>query len=579
MSFAPPSERIIETKKCRISGKDFFVTNKDMEFYEKISPVFAGQKYLIPNPTLCPDERQRRRLAFRNERKLYHRKCDKTGNQIISIYSPDKPYTVYDQKVWWGDNWSPMEYGIKFNFEKSFFEQFQQLQLMVPRVNLFAKNCENAEFTNHTDHIKNCYLCIDAADSENISYSKWVISCKNCIDCYQIEKCQFCYECQFCIGTYGSSFCFLCDDSSECMFSYRLQNCKNCMFCAHLRGKQYCIFNEQLSKEEYEKKKKTLAIKNQTQLKKIKEAFENFKKKSVAEHLIIDQSENAFWDFIYHSKNVFYCFEMLQWENVRYCYEDIGIKDSYDVYESGFECEQQYECHASNRVKFSSFCSLGYDNSFMWYTELCNNSHHCFGCVGLKKKDHCIMNTSYSTEEYERLAWKIVAHMQNTKEWGEFFPHILSPFGYDETVAQEYFPLSESEVRERGWKWKGMEETSSYHGPYYEPKNIDEYDEKIIGYEAAQKNIDELLAGIILCEASRKPFKVIKQELAIYIENHLPLPTRHPDQRHTDRLSQRNPRTLYERNCGECREKIITTYPTDTKEKIVCEECYRKIVY
>ncbi len=183
---------------------------------------------------------------------------------------------------------------MKIDFNKNFFEQFKELQLRVPRVNLFAKNCENAEFTNHTDHIKNCYLCIDTADSENISYSKWVISCKNCIDCYQIEKCEFCYECQFCIGTYGSSFCFLCDDSTECMFSYRLQNCKNCMFCTHLRGKQYCIFNEQLTKEEYEKKKKTLEIKNQIQLKKIKEAFLNFKKKCVVEYLIIDQSENAF---------------------------------------------------------------------------------------------------------------------------------------------------------------------------------------------------------------------------------------------------------------------------------------------
>jgi hypothetical protein len=66
------------------------------------------------------------------------------------------------------------------------------------------------------------------------------------------------------------------------------------MFCTHLRGKQYCIFNEQLTKEEYKKKKKTLEIKNQTQLKKIKEAFGNFKKKCVVENLIIDQSENAF---------------------------------------------------------------------------------------------------------------------------------------------------------------------------------------------------------------------------------------------------------------------------------------------
>ena len=37
--------------------------------------------------------------------------------------------------------------------------------------------------------------------------------------------------------------------------------------------------------------------------------------------------------------------------------------------------------------------------------------------------------------------------MKSTGEWGEFFPHEMSPFGYNETVAQEYFPMTEDEVR------------------------------------------------------------------------------------------------------------------------------------
>ena len=64
----PPLEKIVETKKCRLSGCEFFVTDKDLEFYDKISPVFAGKKYVLPSPTLCPDERIRRRLAWRNDR-------------------------------------------------------------------------------------------------------------------------------------------------------------------------------------------------------------------------------------------------------------------------------------------------------------------------------------------------------------------------------------------------------------------------------------------------------------------------------------------------------------------------------
>jgi len=67
-------------------------------------------KYLILSPTLCPDCRQQRRLAFRNERNLYKRKCSATGEDIISIYSPDKPYRVYNQEFWWSDKWNPLDY-------------------------------------------------------------------------------------------------------------------------------------------------------------------------------------------------------------------------------------------------------------------------------------------------------------------------------------------------------------------------------------------------------------------------------------------------------------------------------------
>lgn len=84
----PPGEKIIETKTCRISGQEFHVTDKDLEFYDKVSPIFAGKKYSIPSPTLCPDERLRRRMIHRNEITFYKRSCDLTGKGIISLYSP-----------------------------------------------------------------------------------------------------------------------------------------------------------------------------------------------------------------------------------------------------------------------------------------------------------------------------------------------------------------------------------------------------------------------------------------------------------------------------------------------------------
>lgn len=88
-----------------------------------------------------------------------------------------------------------------------------------------------------------------------------------------------------------------------------------------------------------------------------------------------------------------------------------------------------------------------------------------------------------------------------------------------------------------------------------------------------------MLSGIVECEITKKPFKIIKQELVFYIENSLPLPTHHPDQRHKNRMKQRNTRELHERQCGECDVHVMTTYLEDRPEKILCESCYRKLVY
>jgi len=65
---------------------------------------------MIPSPKMCPRCRQQRRQSFRNERKLYKRECNATGKAIVSIYSPDKSYKVYDHKPFFSDSWNPLSY-------------------------------------------------------------------------------------------------------------------------------------------------------------------------------------------------------------------------------------------------------------------------------------------------------------------------------------------------------------------------------------------------------------------------------------------------------------------------------------
>jgi hypothetical protein len=104
------NDPIVERKTCAVSGTKFPITQKDLDFYDKISPSFGGKKYQIPTPTLCPEERQRLRYAFRNERKLYKRNCDATNKLIISNINPTSDLIVYERTYRWSDKRDPMMY-------------------------------------------------------------------------------------------------------------------------------------------------------------------------------------------------------------------------------------------------------------------------------------------------------------------------------------------------------------------------------------------------------------------------------------------------------------------------------------
>src|SRR3989344_4522936 len=111
---------------CRQCAETFEIMDADLAFLDEVSPVFAGKKYPLPAPTLCPDCRQQRRLLWRNERVLYPRVCDATGKKFISPLSPDKPFPVYENEYWYSDAWDAKDYSQDFDFSRPFFPQFQE---------------------------------------------------------------------------------------------------------------------------------------------------------------------------------------------------------------------------------------------------------------------------------------------------------------------------------------------------------------------------------------------------------------------------------------------------------------------
>ena len=550
--------------KCNTCGQAFEITQEDLSLYEKVSPVFDSKTYSLPPPVLCPDCRAQVRFSFRNERKLYHRKCDKTGKQIISVYSADKPYTVYEPATWWSDAYDPLSYGRDFDFSRPFFEQFHELNLAVPKSAIQNAKSENCDYTNYSAENKNCYLVVGGLGAEDCLYCYRVFYSSDVVDSYDVIKCERCYECSECSGLYNCRSCHACHDCSDSELCDNCTGCRNCFGCANLRNKEFYIYNQPFTEAEYRKKMEHIHSQSNPQIEKDVRALHLSVPHRAA---TIMNCEDSSGDQLLECRNCRDCYTVKHSQDCRYCAVGENNRDCADC--NFFDnCELQWNC-SNNEKNYHILCGM-----LIWYCKEVFysmnsfNSNHLFGCTGMKKQQYCILNKQYTKEEYEALVPKIIDHMKKTGEWGQFFPPSISPFGYNETVAHEEYPLTQKEVMKRGWNWHtDAEEKEQYLGPPVEiPLNIADVD-------------DGICQKILRCSATGKPYKVIPQELKFYRDMNIAVPHICPDERHRQRMALRNPRKLWSRSCAKCGKSTETTYASERPEIVFCEECYLKEVY
>lgn len=384
----PPTETLIETKVCRHCQASFPITDKDLEFYEKVSPVFNGKKYSIPSPTLCPDCRQQRRLSFRNERKLYKRKCDATNKDIVSIYSPDKPFKVYHQDYWWSDAWDPMSYGCDFDLGRSFFEQFGELSCRVPKPALYIdQSMEGSSYCNYGLYCKGCYLCVNCyavADSfysiscwpnDGISTAYGLVDSDNCADSsyiYESLDLERCYKC---------FYSRLLEDCTDCYFSEGLGSCSYCIGCINLQNKKHYILNEQVTEDVFNQTLHSLLTNERIRAEFLKQ-FQSLCENEPHRASYISNCEDSTGDFLSDNKNVHSSFLTISTENGKYSYTSGYLtKNMYDGMNAGGESDILYEAQHVHYIYRSAFL-LDVDHcQDVYLSELCDSCKFCFGCA------------------------------------------------------------------------------------------------------------------------------------------------------------------------------------------------------
>ncbi|MDC0357830.1 hypothetical protein OAO01_03370 [Oligoflexia bacterium] len=548
-------------RTCKVSGIEFEITDKDLQFYQMLG---------VAPPTLCPDERCRRRLSWQNMSQLYRRKCDATGKHVISNISEEKPFPVYDQPYWWSDEWDFRKYGRDFDFTRTFYENFSDLLQVVPHPNLATSYLldENSEYTNYAGGNKNCYLIFHADMNRDCLYGVGIKKCVDVLDALHTHGSELLYECVDCRNSYGLKFCEDCENCSDGWFLKNCLGCRNCFGCTNLRQKEGYLFNKQVTTEEYRAFIDSFQSGQYATVSSMRVKFREFVQAQAQRGFQGYQNDDVSGDQIFRSKDTFESFDVQESRDMKFCHRVYNgpNSDCYDMNEYGMQIQKVYEGLAIGINAYNVACCIFVNEqvSDVAYSMHVHHAQDIFGCISVPRGQYCILNKQYSKVEYLALRAKIVEHMRDTEELGEFFPVELSPFGYNETVASEYFPLDKKDVEARGWKWKDEQALSSKKQSYSIPDDIAD-----VG--------DDILEQVLCCTNTGKNYKIQKAELDFYRKMKLPIPRHCYHERHRERFHYRNPRRLFARNCDQCRAPIQTSFASDRVETVLCEGCYEQM--
>jgi hypothetical protein len=425
-----------------------------------------------------------------------------------------------------------------------------------------VKMNENCSYVNGCGNSKNCYLVFDTDFCEDSYYSNIIKHSKNIVDCSHIYYSDTCYHCINCSESYDLISCYECDQSKYLRNCSLCSQCEHCYSCHNLVGKKYCIDNKQLTQEVYEEQMKSYQFSPRYPFGVQRASYQV-------------NAEGSYGNNIYSSKDSILSYNIGFSEHLKYCDLVTDCHDSYDISSFGGTTNHCLECCSigldCSRIYFSNIITAGSHTVF--YSSALLSCQYMFGCSFMQNASYCIFNKQYTKEEWHELVPQLIESMIADGQWGEFLDPSLSPFGYNETVAMDYYPLDRQEATRLGYQRSDYEQRMSIPegAPVIKPQAYTPQERAVL------RDDDTITNQIIVCEVSSKPFRIVQQELVFYRKHNIPLPTKHPDIRHAERMAHVPKRHLTLDNCGNCDKTMLNVH--SDQSDVYCEQCYNSKVY
>ncbi len=417
-----------------------------------------------------------------------------------------------------------LEKWIDYNFWVKFFENYKSLWDSIELFNLVNYWwTENSQFSDMALNSKNVYMSSAViGNCENILYSLSVK--QNCSDVYDSmatrEDSNNIYFCSWVQKSYKIFYSRFINNSNNIRFSSNLNWCTECIMCNDLDNCSYYIKNKKYKKEQYlEEKQKILKSKTE---------FLNF-------HKEIDKiwkninSQNTTWSSVFNSENVkssYYSYNAKDSNNIMFAWGVDWVENLFDTFLAWTPSWREFywTIAVNGDGIYSSISIIAGMN--IYYSLFLNDCSHCIWCIWLQNKSYCILNKQYSKEQWEHLANKIFAQMEEDWILWDFFPWELNPFYFNDTMAWLLWNFSKQEVEKEGYMWRDEEIKVDI------PEWLEIIESKDLqNFQWFDKNWNwqinpEILKKVIKDERWNY-YRIVKMEYDFLVKHWLPLPEIH----------------------------------------------------
>lgn len=556
-------------RTCVLTGEKWMMDELEISYYRKFGS---------PPSKYSPQTRLKLLGGFRSGFEIFWNRHAFTGEPILSYIHPDVPIPVISDTEWHALDIGAMpEYQGQIDPLKSFFDQFRDLVRKVPMgARREWKNVVNTIGSGMWD-VEDCYMAFSTVGvkrsmytfyclegSEDMVQSVHVNASQNCFAATQITRC---HSCNVAVISF---------DCLKCDFIFDCRNCEFVFGGSNLRNKKYVWFNEQLSREEWERRRTEVDLSCRSTFKRYQQQFLAMVEMAAYPENFNVNSPECTGDYLIDGLRSRDCYTSLRLTDCAWMHGSKEAESSAFCV-GAYPATQLFMCAMvtnSSQVKFCMTCGRSQNIEYCFN---CHDCENCFGCVGLRNKKFCIFNKQYSEEEYWIKLDEIKCAMLDRGEYGDFFPQDLSPSATQFSHSTMYFDLTTEEIKALG-------------APILDPdKGVVLAPKKTVEEPARNvQDVPDCLAQVDPATWVSKPFidqalnrrwSVVPKEFAFYQSHNLPFPEEHYSSRLRKQILLMNLPEYQTSTCVVCQKSIrVAKNKTFPHRRLHCMDCYLKFL-